>query len=357
MKPPCYTLLVLSMEQSLSALYGELRQALGDQNCRLLLAGNAEDATHQLQQHTIHAILTDEQPEALALLQDLQPTSGNNPPLTCVLVTAGGELLTEIAHIDILLPLVPVPLLVHQLQRHLGRQQQLNDLRRKDSELTLLKNAIVHNVSHELKTPLLQVKSAVSLIAEDINNSVSQMAVTATTRLEMVVKNITLLADGMHADMHAIILNQAVDMALRNLRRSWQYKDDTGRVNCHFPEQIPPVMANQQGLSIVIQQLIENALKFSKETQSPVDVKVTFQGERVCISVADQGIGIAPDKLSQIFDTFYQVDSSSTKKYSGMGAGLAIVSLILDNHDVKIHVESKLGRGSTFWFELDTAEI
>ncbi|MEO0599571.1 MAG: ATP-binding protein, partial [Chloroflexota bacterium] len=74
--------------------------------------------------------------------------------------------------------------------------------------------------------------------------------------------------------------------------------------------------------------------------------------ERVYVGVKDNGIGIEESDVRNIFDSFYQVDGSSTRRFGGAGVGLALVKLILDHHDVKIHVDSEVGKGSTFWFHL-----
>jgi signal transduction histidine kinase len=73
--------------------------------------------------------------------------------------------------------------------------------------------------------------------------------------------------------------------------------------------------------------------------------------------VKDEGIGIAADKLKHIFDSFYQIDNSSTRRYGGAGVGLALVKIILDLHHTEIHVESDEGKGSTFWFTLPYIEL
>ncbi|NWF68610.1 MAG: HAMP domain-containing histidine kinase [Chloroflexi bacterium] len=224
-------------------------------------------------------------------------------------------------------------------------------------EINLLKNAIVRTVSHELKTPLLQVKSAVALLAEDAkDNRLAEYATNATARLEGIVKNISQLADSLDLEMSTgpVLVREIVDYAIRNLRRSWERKDDIPRIRIDLETNLPTVQGNKLNLGIVMQLLLDNALKFS---DGEVQVRACRAEDGVVISVRDDGIGIANDKLEQIFESFYQVDSSSTRKYGGIGVGLAIVRLILERHDVKISVESTPGAGSTFTFALPVAQI
>ena len=235
------------------------------------------------------------------------------------------------------------------LSRNLEQQQRLA------AELNLLKNAMVRNVSHELKTPLLHVKSAVSLLAEEKGGSkLADYATEAVARLETVITNITQLADGLDINLSPILVQDAVDQALRSLRRSWEHKNKLDRLHIDVDNTLPAIMGDKQGLGIVLHQLIDNALKFSQER---VDVTARRHGKHVDVSVIDRGIGIPKDKSDQIFETFYQIDSASTRRFGGAGVGLAIVRLVLEHHNAPIRVESEEGNGSTFTFRLPVANI
>lgn len=233
--------------------------------------------------------------------------------------------------------------------------QEIEQQKRTNDEIEILKNAIVRNVSHELKTPLLQVKSAVSLLAEDMGPSkLIDYATDATARLELLVKNITLLGSSLDINPGPVIVRDAIENARRNLRRIWQRKDETDRIQVLIQEGLPPALADRQGLSTALQLLIDNALKFSKDN---VEVCAERSGEFIQLTIQDSGIGIARDQLDSIFDLFYQVDHSSTRRYGGTGVGLAIVKLILEHHNSKIVVESKENLGSTFSFKLPLIKL
>jgi signal transduction histidine kinase len=113
-------------------------------------------------------------------------------------------------------------------------------------------------------------------------------------------------------------------------------------------------MGDKQAISTVLQLLVDNALKFS---ESKVIVSAQSMGSHVRLAVTDYGIGIPEEQREAIFQTFYQVDNSSTRRYGGIGVGLAIVQLILERHNVQISVQSKVGVGSTFSFMLPAASI
>jgi two-component system, sensor histidine kinase ChiS len=169
-----------------------------------------------------------------------------------------------------------------------------------------------------------------------------------------VIRNITQLGDSLDVSMSPVLIREIVEFAKRNLRRSWERKDETVRIREEFDPNLPTAFGNKHGLGTVLQQLIDNALKFSDRE---VIVRARVVGEKVELCVQDFGIGIMQDKLDAIFESFYQIDSSATRKYGGAGVGLAIVKLILDRHNAPIQVNSVVGEGSTFTFQLPIVDL
>ena len=83
-------------------------------------------------------------------------------------------------------------------------------------------------------------------------------------------------------------------------------------------------------------------------------MNLTKDDSNVIIEITDTGIGIAPDEVYKIFDRFYRVDKARSRETGGTGLGLSIVKGILESHGAAYGVESKVGEGSNFWFELET---
>ncbi|GEM_PF-2488190 len=240
-------------------------------------------------------------------------------------------------------------------ERITAQEQQIAAYDRSHNELLLLKSAMVRNVSHELRTPLLQLKCAVSMLHEDAPEStLTQLAMLATGRLEATVQNITQLASSMEISLAPVVIREVIQAAVRALGRTLMHKHHIDRVDLKLPDKLPPVLGDKQGLITVIVQLLDNALKFSKER---VTVNATPEHNCVAVCIRDAGIGIAENELSRIFDSFYQVDSSGTRRYGGSGVGLAIVKLILDKHGAPIDVETREGQGSAFTFRLKLANL
>jgi len=296
--------------------------------------------------------------QRIASILDSQPS----PRPLVLLIT--DETLVETGYADLVLPpsasLIEHTLRLHYQNQHLQKEvaklkQRVQEQKRLSDEITLLKNAIVRNVSHELKTPLLHVKSAVALIAEDVDNEdLVYYAKNATGRLEAVIKNITQLGSSLDINPGPVIVRDAVDATRRDLARSWRHPDAQERVEFDIQSDLPPILADKQGLATVLHLLIDNALKFSK---GKIHVSVCRVRHFVEFCVVDQGIGIASDQMDSIFETFYQIDSSSTRQYGGTGVGLALVRLILDHHQTRPRVESEVGKGSKFSFVLPVVEL
>ena len=101
---------------------------------------------------------------------------------------------------------------------------------------------------------------------------------------------------------------------------------------------------------------MDNAIKFSPGG-GIVTLKAWAVERVVCISVADEGIGISSDSMGRIFERFYQVDGSTKRRYGGMGVGLALVWEVVELHDGEVRVESEPGEGSTFTISLPRADV
>jgi signal transduction histidine kinase len=126
------------------------------------------------------------------------------------------------------------------------------------------------------------------------------------------------------------------------------------------PEDLPSVLADPRELTVALNHLLENALKFT-----PAGGAVGLHTRRITgadgqpgveVSIQDTGIGIPADQHEKIFERFYQADSSLTRQYGGVGIGLALVKQSIEAHGSRVLVESAPGEGSTFRFTLPLAE-
>jgi len=249
-------------------------------------------------------------------------------------------------------------------KRHL-----LEDLKRRNAELEtalqaaedadILKRNILQSVSHEMGTPMLQIKSAVHLLVEDIrvtdpDSTTALLATKSVQRLEGIIHNVRDLAQSENLKNEPFVLIDSLNYALRVLARV----DDSvlDRVQLNIPNSLPPLYADKRGVGRVLTIFLENAVKFDP-TGKPVVVEAVVVDTEVKITVRDQGIGISPEFHSRIFQEFYQVDSSTTRRFGGSGVGLALAKLLCDQMKTQITVESTLDEGSAFSFMLPIAEL
>jgi signal transduction histidine kinase len=107
------------------------------------------------------------------------------------------------------------------------------------------------------------------------------------------------------------------------------------------------VTGDIEHLSRVLDNLVNNALKFTP-TGGSVTVRLTRDEGNLVLEVTDTGIGIPKDRLDYVFDRFYQVDGSMTRKYGGAGLGLALVKEVVEAHGGNVSVQSEYGKGSSF---------
>ena len=114
---------------------------------------------------------------------------------------------------------------------------------------------------------------------------------------------------------------------------------------------LPVVRADADKIFWVVDQLLDNAIKFTPP-QGQVSISTQTLPYTVKVSVADTGIGIPPERLPELFEPFHQLDGSLTRKVGGTGLGLSLAQTILSSHGSSIKVQSKVGAGSRFSFAL-----
>jgi GAF domain-containing protein len=221
-------------------------------------------------------------------------------------------------------------------------------------EIDRLRAQLVQNVSHELRTPLSLIKGYVELLVEgdlgrvlDSQRAALQVIRERTASLSRLIHNLTMLQSVPREalNMAPVSLTGVVRRVLAEFQK---VAEESGVIFCEeLPEDLPPVLGDQERLELVFGHLVDNAIKFSPDG-GVIALRAWVNEETVNISVADEGIGISPDSLGRIFERFYQVDGSTRRRFGGMGIGLALVWEIVEVHGGNVQVESEPGKGSTF---------
>ena len=221
-----------------------------------------------------------------------------------------------------------------------------------------LKSEMVQNVSHELRAPLTFILGYIELL---MSNDFGQMTDDQQKAMDVVHRKCMLLNKIVNdivtlqkleiagLNLQAVSLNTLLTQTLQAAQFSAQEAQQT--LTTDMPSHDVQVAADEQRLSQVLDNLVNNAIKFSKPGGT-ITLRLRDERSFTRIEVQDMGIGVPADKLEKIFDRFYQADGSSTRRYGGVGLGLAICKSILTAHGGKIWAESETGKGSRFIFTL-----
>lgn len=227
--------------------------------------------------------------------------------------------------------------------------------------LNRLKNDFIATVTHELKTPLASMRVLVDTLIDGHTRDSGQ----AAEYLQLIAKEnlrLTGLIDNfltfsrMECNKQAFAL-VPTDPALVVQDAVEAVKTKFGMADCQFQvnmdKDLPMVMADHDALVTVLVNLLDNACKYTGDRKE-ISLRVWAGDHAVYFSVSDNGVGIPRRSMRRIFEKFYQVDQTLSRKAGGCGLGLAIVRFIADAHHATVGVDSKVGQGSTFTVRLPT---
>lgn len=224
-------------------------------------------------------------------------------------------------------------------------------------QLEQMKKDFVAMLSHDLRTPLSSVLASLELITLP-HYGLSQAGVshleTAEKNLHSSISLINQLLEIEKMESGNLALDRTETSLLAVAERARDTVSSLARsmnIVVVLPATDMKVSADKDKLVRVVTNLLGNALKFS-EPSTVIEVKLQHCGSAVRMSVTDQGRGIPAEKTQQIFERFKQVNPADKQEKAGTGLGLAICKAIVEAHEGRIGVDSKVGEGSTFWFEL-----
>uniref|UniRef100_A0A7V2ZJ11 histidine kinase n=1 Tax=Ignavibacterium album TaxID=591197 RepID=A0A7V2ZJ11_9BACT len=225
-------------------------------------------------------------------------------------------------------------------------------------KLQRIRSEFIANVSHELRTPIFAIQGYIETLLNgaindpNVNRNFLEKAAHHTDNLNNLLNdliNISMIESGemqmsfRYFDL-APYLHSIVD-EMRNLAEEKNIKLSLNEVRDGLQ-----VFGDKERLRQVLINLIQNAIKYTEI--GSVEISAEEEKKFVTIKVKDTGIGIPEDQLSRIFERFYRVDKARSRAVGGTGLGLSIVKHIIEAHDSKIEVRSKVGVGSEFSFKL-----
>jgi signal transduction histidine kinase len=284
-----------------------------------------------------------------------------------MLYTGYKQLLTSRLHVE------SVTTSYTELQR---KNQQLRDSFERLKELDRLKSSFLATVSHELRTPLTSVigysEMLIEGLAGDMNEEQREYVQTIMEKGENLLGLIASILDFSKVESGNLRLNrqptdiqEIIELSLQTVHPlALKQKID---LQSEIPADLPQLNIDSGKLRQALVNILGNAVKFNK-AGGFVKVLVDRVARRrpeasndgipaalappddqfLRIAISDSGIGIPKEQLHRVFDSFYQIDGSSTREYGGTGLGLAISSSYIEAHGGKIEVDSEPGKGSTF---------
>ncbi len=228
--------------------------------------------------------------------------------------------------------------------------------------LDKLKDEFLANTSHELRTPLNGIINITQSILEADSGSLTtaqkenlEIVKASGSRLYHLINDIldiSKLKQGeIELDLKPTNLRMAVSVVIHVLEFLVKGKE-MSLIN-EIPEEFPAVWADEERLNQILYNVIGNAVKFTEK--GTVVIRAEINQGWIEISIQDTGMGIPPEKISHIFDSFVQVHSDASRKFDGTGLGLSITQKLVELHGGKIRVQSEWQKGSTFMFTLPVA--
>ena len=281
--------------------------------------------------------------------------------LAAVMVVTGAALGWSLVHTEnerwdelTEVPLMAAMFVAMVWHAHRARAATLEAQRLADSEHRMLERErdFVRDASHELRTPITVARGHAELIRDaDPGGQAArdaEIVLDELSRLSRVSERLLILAAAEHPDfLHCelVPVDEMVEGAAKRWAaaapRKWQIDVTGDRM----------IRVDRERLSIALDALIENAVKFT-DGQDRIVIAARPAGDHAVIEVSDTGEGIPADQQDRIFDRFARTDGARARQNGGTGLGLAIVKAIVEAHGGSVTVDSRVGRGATFRISL-----
>ena len=240
------------------------------------------------------------------------------------------------------------------LFRNVTQLKQVEEMRRE----------FVANVSHELRTPLSIFRGYLETLLDDPQQPpgellrILEIMERHSDRLNALVEDVLSLArlesPGIKLDLTEVDLAEL----LHSIMRDWEKRLAAAQLKSHlnFPGNLPLLTADENRLQEVIYNLLDNAVKYS-QPGGTVSLRAEIEGDRVRISVSDQGVGIREADLPRIFERFYRAEKGRSRELGGTGLGLSIVKHIVQLHGGTVDAQSEPEKGTTISVLLPTNRV
>ena len=251
----------------------------------------------------------------------------------------------------------------YHLGTAVGNANLYSEIQQKSHELEVAnraKDEFLGVISHELRTPLSIIKGYVDILKQRVFGDVTRKQDAALDKIMLQASALTqMINDVLQVSaigaMKARLSCADLDLVsfLTELRESYQFANGSSiKVSWTFGDDLPVIRTDAEKLKAILQNLINNALKFTERGSVEIGVKELSYAKAVEFTVKDTGIGIPADKIETIFGMFQQADNSATRGYGGVGIGLYIVKSFTELLGGNVAVWSEVGKGACFTVNL-----
>ncbi|MDN5215930.1 ATP-binding protein [Fulvivirgaceae bacterium BMA12] len=257
-------------------------------------------------------------------------------------------------------PLNPLKRIQSEIHAYaVSKQQEIDQLKKTEN----FRREFIADISHELKTPIFSAQGFVHTLLDGaiedkkVRQKFLKKAAKSLDGLDILVQDLLTLSQMETGQIKMQYERFNVFAVVNEVFEQLEGEAEKKEIDMGFTEfsnnQVF-VVADQQRIYQVMLNLISNAIKYTRK-QGSVRVGFEKRKKEVLITVSDNGRGIPDEDIKRIFERFYRVEKSRSKDKGGTGLGLAIVKHVLEAHDTRIEVQSKVEEGSTFSFALPTA--
>ena len=240
----------------------------------------------------------------------------------------------------------------------------LGKLEAERKEIDNAKTEFLSITSHELRSPMTPMKAQLQMLEEEYFGKLQKKQ---KDSLRIIIRNADRL-DNIIADFLEISRLEAAQLKFnfektdlrQTIMETVKFMEGFAREkNIEldlFIDKLPIIEVDSDRVSQVFRNIINNAIKFS-EKNSKIEIAAELKKDCILCSIKDNGCGLSPENQIRIFEPFFQVDSTSRRKHGGTGLGLTICRGIVESQNGKIWVESKLGKGSKFYFTIPLTPV
>lgn len=377
---------VLFLDDDVNVLNAVARMFM-DESYGVATASNHKDALVILEKEKIKVVLSDQRMPDISGVEFLHIVKDKYPQMIRILFTAYADLTATEQAINIsevfrfinkpwnpeeLMATVVIAMKHYDLAKENIRlfeemklsNQELAEANKKLQVLYDVQKEFSSTVSHELRTPLASIKAAIDIVvsgtAGDPTPEQTKFLSRAKDNVDRLTRLINDILDLAYLESGKTKLQKTPEDINKIIERVAQSQETVAKnkglfLKTELDPQMPVLSVDSDKIIQVLNNLIANALKFTEKGGVTVSSRVFVETNNIEVRVSDTGCGIKKEDLSRLFEKFQQLGEAH-HRYEGTGLGLAICKEICSQHGGQIHVETKAGEGSSFYFVLPIEE-